>query len=304
MTMKLNSLAIAVGISVALAASSSHALLISSSVESSVAITLNGVTNQVTDGPGSSTNSSLWEHPDHRYVGGGEATGTEEGVNSLRSEGPWYAQIDHLYDNLPLEYQTVSKVTHKAVITNDSSTAQNIDFDFLIDQGFISHGWSSIYGNADDFVTAGYSANISLNGNSLWYSAGESRADFNDYSLSLSGINMGGTASNGTYSWDNFAGNLNLGLLNAGQAITLEYSLATYVNEYFQERGYSYTPHARIGDPFNFNTTPVFSPDNFIVTPADPGNPTDVPEPAGTLLLGAGLAALAFRRRKERKTTL
>lgn len=310
MRIQINKLAMAIGVTFAVAASSSHALLISSSVDSSVAITLNGATNKVTDSSTSAVNSALDTHPDHYYVGAGKATGDASGLSAVNAIGTWYAQVEQHYA-LPFTYAITSNLTHTAVITNNESFAQNIDFSFLINAGEIDHGSSSIYNSSSDYVRSGYIADISVNGSSLWQSAGESQAHLGGFNLALSGASLNGTVGDdtwlngpaGTYKWGDYASSTSIGFLNPGQSLTLTYSLTAYVNEHFEQEGYAYTPKASIGDPFGFNGTPVFAASNFITSPAD-NNSTKVPEPANTLLLGAGLAALAFRRRKARKTAV
>lgn len=301
MNFKLKSLALAVGLSSATVALPSYALIITSTVESSASITVNGVSYTSNDGPGSTTSSSIVGeviNPARNmnpYAGNSTATGDASGNSSLRSNGPWYLQTAWL--SSPFTMSTSSNLTHKAVITNDSAVAQNLDFNFLITAGTITSHSEQIQGA--NYVNAGYSANILINGISQWNSSAKATHDGLGKSVSLNGSNLGGTVSEDWYSWDNHNDSLHLGLLNAGQSITIEYNLSTYVNEYFQDDGYSYTPYASIGDPFDFSTSPLFGEDKFVASTTTP--PThNVPEPSGALLLGVGAAALAFRRRSKK----
>jgi len=298
---KIKTLALAIGASTLAIAMPSHALLITSTVESSVQFTagVNGNTQGVTDGPTNSTDISFYgqtENPNlniNPFSGGGYVKGDSAGNSELKSLGPWYTQTAWL--SSPFIMQTESNIVHKAVITNDTANMQNLNFNFLITAGTITSNSEQIQGN--NYVSAGYSATIAVDGINLWNSAGLAKHDENGKSVTLSGTSLGGTAYSDSdwYSWDNYSDSLGLGFLSPGESLTIEYSLTTYVNEYFEDDGYSYTPYATIGDPFDFNSSPLFGADKFV----EAGTSTNVPEPVGAALLGLGLAGLAFRRKSK-----
>lgn len=307
MNINVNKLALAIGVSfTALAAMPSYALLISSNVKASTSVTINGTTD--TDSINSASyaysESALNLAPSVRAHGSSAAYGYDTGETGLKSYGSPFLDRNYLSTNLDLSSN--ASVLHTAVITNDSSAGQHIDFSFLILSGALGLGYSSNYNDGNTLIQSGYSADIRVNGVSLWNSAANLTAVndwWNGQDLSTSGTALGALTKNGvSYEWGSYAGSLDLGYLAAGSSLTLEYQLSTYVNQYLADAGYAHTPEARFDDPFSFSSTPIFDQSNFVAT--DNGTPpTETPEPAGTLLFGAGLAALAFRR-KSRKASV
>lgn len=311
--MKINKLALAIGITFSTIASMpSYALLITSSSTSTTSVSINGSTATNTDGPAANTYSetshsqTLTPAPHINGLnihGSSSAYGKDTGESGLKSYGNPFMDRGFLGESLDLK--SSAQVLHTATITNDTSVGQNVDFSFLILSGELGLGYSSNYGDVNTLIQSGYTADIRLNGVSLWNSAASLTAVndwWNGQGLSTSGTTIGALNGEGTsYQWGNYSGALNLGFLAAGASLTLEYQLNTYVNEYLADAGYAHTPQARFDDPFAFSTRPIFDVSNFVTS--NSGTPTDVPEPAGTLLLGAGLAALAFRRR-SRKTAV
>jgi len=316
MNINVNKLALAIGITfTALAATPSYALLISTSstsVKASTSNTVNGTTTTDTDGPANSATSESSYNWTKAYWGGtfvgntkvSYATGDSTGSSELWSAGAGWQSEERFSNSPTFTLDAHASVLHSAVITNNTSVSQIIDFKYLIVAGGISIDY--IGESPNSFANAGYSADIRVNGNSLWASNAQIGITGGSRTFTQGGTSLQGSLLNNDkiYEWDNFNGSLSLGYLAAGASLTLDYQLSTYVNQFWADVGYGLHPYAEISDPFDFNTNPLFAADNFTATPANTGNPTDVPEPAGTLLLGAGLAALAFRRRKERKTTI
>ena len=122
----------------------------------------------------------------------------------------------------------------------------------------------------------------------------ESGAVFNS-----AGATLG--AGNGDYSWSPYSGSLALASLNPGDSIVLDYTLVSNASGVgacssggiatASIVGYGSSPCdtavARIGDPNQ-------------VTANSPLGISLVPEPASAVVLGAGLASLAFMRRRRR----
>ncbi len=289
--MKVNKLALAIGVTfTALATTPSYALIISTSVQSSAFVTHSGLPAATDlDGPASSVYSYA-ESYDNGTGGYTYATGDDTGYSDLFTAASVYDEV--------ASASAGAKILHTAVITNDSVSAQNIDFNFLISGGRVD-SFQGFWLGGFNSTEAGVTADIRVNGLSLWNSSAAIGYSGGGLSVTLGGTDLGGTEDWNSYTWGNYNGFLNLGSLAAGASFTLEYELNTYVNLYLSESGYA---AARISDPFDFNSSPLFAIDNFTTTPTNTGNPAEVPEPANTLLLGAGLAALAFRRRKERKS--
>ena len=287
--MKINKLALVIGITfTAMASAPSHALIISTSVQSSAFVTHSGLPATTDmDGPA----ASVYSYAESYNSGTGGytyATGDDTGYSDLFTAASVYDETASV--------NAGAQILHKAVITNDSASAQNIDFNFLIMGGRIDT-FTGFWDGDSNTTNSGFSADIRVNGTSLWNATADISYNSSNVTLTLGGTDLGGTEGWNNYSWGNYNGFLSLGSLAAGASLTLEYQLETYVNLYLSESGYA---AARISDPFDFNSNPLFAVDNFITTPVDTGNPTEVPEPAGTLLLGAGLAALAFRRRSRK----
>jgi hypothetical protein len=125
----------------------------------------------------------------------------------------------------------------------------------------------------------------------------ETGAIFNPAGATLS-------AGQGDYSWAAYNGDVSLGALNPGDSVLLDYTLVSSANGIgtctgggggygvaaitsvtgIGGGGSCDTALARIGDPFTVNGA----------------SPFDLPEPASAAGLGAGLAGLAFMRKRRR----
>lgn len=311
MTFKFKSLAIAIGLTSVTAINPAYALIIDSQVQT-FSVTQNqntgGISFSDADGPGASADSStnyeynaIWWGSEVFGIGS-DVSANNTGHSELYSRA---AEGWLIHTTSDLQLSTQSRALHTVTITNDSTSAQNINFDFLIDSGYLTTTYWN-YGSANSFIELGYSADIRINGASIWNSSAELRSDINGNFLNLSGAVLGDspwgtystTAGDQYYYWDSLVNQLDLGVLAAGQSLTLEYDMATYINELIGPMGYSNLTRASFGDPFDFNSTPLFAQENF--TTSDASNTSSVPEPASTLLLGLGLAGLAYRRKAKK----
>lgn len=292
--MKHSALALAVGVALAAPA---HALIVNSSTATTSAyVTRNGLTQSASDGPGSSATSHVYgaELVDGELVpssGEAYAYGDSDGHSLVYSVGPQYT----FTGGPELSLVAGSSVHQSVQITNDSSVGRYIGFSFLISEGYVSLGFSNTYGS-NSVISAGYSADIQVNGQSIWNSAATLRTDAMEHNgATYSGTYIGDDSelkTFGNYYWNPYDGLLNLGWLNPGESLTLDYYQSTFVDVFLEGMGYSHTTSALFRDPFEFEDGPLFTPDNFVQTT------TPVPEPETVALMGAGLAALAFRRKK------
>ena len=161
-------------------------------------------------------------------------------------------------------------------------------------------------------------AEIKVEGSTVFSSAAEmSMSDGGTPVLTTAGtvLNPGAEVLNpgsGSYNWDSYLGTISLGTLAPGDSLNVAYLLASYTSGilagcgggegyggYGGENGYggygglscsNGYAEARIGDPIQISGS-QFQLNSTVATP----------EPASMAVLGAGLAALAFRRRRAAK---
>lgn len=231
-------------------------------------------------------------------------------------------------------YAHTSEVVQNVEFTNDSGSAQDYLYNFLITWGSLT-AYNYNFTTQDEYSRAGYLVDIMLNGNSVWSSAFELLTDINGTTTAGSGPMLGSYSSGSSYySWSPYSGQINLGVLAAGASFELSYKIRTYVdgnhlttcygygNEptgeqiglmateepacdsgygyggygyggYLDYAGYTY---AQFGDPFNFDGNAAgFTQNNLVGR-----TPGSVSEPGSLAILGAGVAALAFRRRQKK----
>lgn len=114
----------------------------------------------------------------------------------------------------------------KATVTNTDSQAKAIKFKFYITPGLISNEVNAGL-TGSQFLLAGTSFNIAVNGSSVWASSASLRSDASALGqFSSSGVNLySGAGLQRTIVGGNYE--IDLGVLDAGQSLNMVYDLTT-----------------------------------------------------------------------------
>lgn len=208
-----------------------------------------------------------------------------------------------------VDFSGIATLTQSYYITNDTDFDQLVDFNFKVNGGslYTILTYDIPTNSADEYAVSGYSAEIFLNGNSVWNSSAILTEDRTGISLVKSGTELSTYNENSTdYTWNKQSFDLALGRFNAGESLNLEYIISTYVKGNFvnsycfskNEEDYVDGPcflndvSARFGNPYNINNNPSnFNPFTTRIAP------NLVSEPESIVLLSLGLAFI--RRRKQ-----
>jgi uncharacterized protein (TIGR03382 family) len=177
-------------------------------------ITYNSIDNSPTYSSTYLNYNNYGENPNTR----GAAAGDEYGWMYSRAggEGSYFSHY--------------SIVTQSVELENNSGVGQNYNYSFAINFGSLS-AYNLGFSNADEYSSAGYEVDILVNNVSLWQSAFLLTSSLNNGAVGTgSGTSLASYNSGDEYfSWPEYFGNLNLGLLNAGDSLTLSYSIKTFV---------------------------------------------------------------------------
>ena len=221
-------------------------------------------------------------------------------------------------------FSSTGNIQQVVEFTNTSAFAQSYSFDFTINRGSLS---SYLYPPAAGYTaTSSNKAVIKLNGVEIFNSEATLTTTDAGSTLTTSGTTLGTySAGSSGYSWSAFSDTLDLGTFGVGESFTLEYDIFTLASsnaiqgpeicetygdygdygygdggEFGGEGGtYCYSQQAsyarsQFGDPNGLESTPI---DTTTVT----GQRATVTEESSFLLFGAGIAGLAFSRRRKNR---
>ncbi|CAN5229204.1 hypothetical protein BH11PSE10_BH11PSE10_00540 [soil metagenome] len=114
-------------------------------------------------------------------------------------------------------------------ITNNTASAQNVNFSFYITPGMLQNDVRSVFSGAQ-FVSSGLAFDIKRDGSSIWGSSATLSTTASGTSFTSNGAALYTTsASDPTYySINGLSQNVDLGVLGAGNSLQLSYTLSTF----------------------------------------------------------------------------
>lgn len=216
-------------------------------------------------------------------------------------------------------YSIDSFARYQNTITNTTGIAAQFIGTFVIDNGEVG---ATMFSGATGFQKGAYSAEIKVNNAVVFTSSADITVTDGGLAVFTSAgtaLNPGGeslSVGSGTYAWNPYTGTLDLGVLAPNETVEIDYRLTSLAigsmtgcstgdNGY---GGYGYGGYValndaglfcgndnaigRIGDPINIGApgdTVGFAFESQVATP----------EPASMAILGAGLAGLAFMRKRR-----
>jgi len=221
-------------------------------------------------------------------------------------------------------FESQGHIKQRIDFTNDTGEAQNYFYDFTINFGSLTaNSYEPLA--AGDFVKAGNDVSITLNNVEIFASSAELTKTSTGSGLIANGAFLGSYSANSDYySWDSYAGTLDLGVFDIGDSFFLEYDIftnassnvaaSTCVGEdggddelefeirttntlvnYECATNYGYS---HFGDPNSISgipQAPTAMANNLYSSPA-----SAVPEPSSLFLLGGGALGFAFTRRRQK----
>lgn len=216
------SASIAVGL---LLISSAHA---ATQVSATASYSLNGGATTVLAEPLSGTSTSYVDVLNFSYDAGSSSGihtyGGPDGNFGSRSSGAGHYDVTGLF-------------SLSQSITNATATAQHATFNFYITPGLLQNDVRSDLSTSGYFVDAGIKFDIKRNGSSVWGSAATLRTDNTGTQYNQTGTNI--FSASGPRSYNIGGGNysVDLGVINAGESITLQYDLSTFAKGYAHSTG-------------------------------------------------------------------
>ena len=125
-------------------------------------------------------------------------------------------------------YDVTGSFRIQETFTNSSSVAQNAIFNFFITPGQLSLDIGAAM-TGGSFVNAGLSFDLKRDGSSIWGSSANLRSDAGGTTFSTTGTNLYAGGGN-YYSINGLFQSIDLGVVNAGASINIDYELKTYAN--------------------------------------------------------------------------
>lgn len=307
MNFKFKALSLSIGLTVGSVTFPALAVPVTVVVDGNTSVSESGAPAITSSAP-AGTSVYLWNQTNNSFA---EAIGDNSGYSNVASNSS---------KNIS---EVTSQLHQSATVTNNTGAAQNFTFNFFINAGSLTTS-NSVGFSATESILAGYDLNILVNGSSIWNSAATLTTDANGSNIVKSGADLNSSISSGSnYYWSSFSDVLSLGTFQNNETFTLDYFLTTktvnnfttlithncYTSNYGYGDGYGYgygsgsteycydseeggSAYARIGDPNDIDYTRI---DESTI-----GVTSSVSEPTSLVLVGAGLAGLAFRRRAKK----
>jgi hypothetical protein len=129
-------------------------------------------------------------------------------------------------------YDVTGLFVIEQTVVNTSSIAQNAIFNFEITPGTLLNDIRSNL-QSGEYVAAGLTFNIQANGNNVWGSSASLRTDATGTTYQQTGADIYTPAvgvAPTTYSVDGGHFSVDLGVVNAGESLTLRYALSTFAS--------------------------------------------------------------------------
>ncbi len=216
-------------------------------------------------------------------------------------------------------FTSESSIQQSVEFTNTATSLQNYFFDFTINFGSLQTRGTSLID--DDLMTASNEVSIKLNGVEIFNSSAELKKNATGAGLTTSGLLLGSYASGSDeYRWNPYNDKLDLGIIGIGETFTLDYDITTFASSnvmpavcddgYGDDDGYGYGGVGSTGSPCfsNWARSQFGDPNGLSSVLINSNTVTSssatvtVSEPSALLLLGGGIAGLAFSRRRKQRS--
>ena len=134
-------------------------------------------------------------------------------------------------------------------MTNATAVAQHAMFNFYITPGLLQNDVRSDLSTSGRYVAAGIQFDIKRNGSSIWASGATLRTDNTGTNYTQTGTNIYTQTGARTYGIGGGHYQVDLGVINAGESIALQYDLSTFANGNAPGAGYYTVPSQTVSVP-------------------------------------------------------